>query len=169
MATTTRITFFDPQFTPDAQPEPRDDLSAIPSVIENAGYVLNASILVGEMLEVEVDELLEIINEVTGPREGLEWADAVPRVFTDDDLPVLASCLRPVVDRLQQALDINGRSNGPWGERLAASASVEVWDGRLALKYRRVPVIEVLASLRCLVQMVAHAAKNELWLQYVVT
>lgn len=110
--------------------------------LEQGSRVLDAGLLVGEKLGLELTELADCLNEVCLAKHRGRG------LFTDDHIPILLEGYTRIQKALRSAIDDQGRPVGSGGKRLESSSSIE-WhgEGEMVTRVRRVRLIELLGWL----------------------
>ncbi|WP_434384373.1 hypothetical protein [Melittangium boletus] len=130
--------------------------------LEDGSRLLDAGLLVGEKLGLELAELTARLNEVwfTPVYEGKV-------LFLDEDFPILIEGFDRIRNALRESIDERGRPRGEGGERLRSSPSIEQYaDGGLVTRGRRVRLVELLTGLDELVRFMAFARDHALIMSY---
>jgi hypothetical protein len=132
----------------------------VPDVWENAGLLINHSLLVAEILGIDASDLLWRLEAI--------WAvpAEVLRAFDEEDARVMDRIFERVEDALGEALDEDGAPRGELGARLAASDHLgSDRHGKLYFRSHRLDVRDLRRYLGPFRRFLRFAADQGLWLR----
>jgi hypothetical protein len=149
------------------RPQRRTDGSSLPfppfpaglsQQLDEGSRILDAGLLVGERLGLDLAVLSERLNEV--------WFTPLYQgkvLFLSEDFPTLIEGYSRVRNALREAIDERGRPRGSSGEKLKASPSIEQYpDGELVTRVRRVRLADLVVELEDLLRFMTFARDHGL-------
>lgn len=134
--------------------------AGVPEVWENAGLLINHSLLTAEILGIDASELTWRLEAV--------WAvpAEVLRAFDEEDALEIAALCGRLEAALGEALDGEGAPRGELGARLAASPHLTIdRAGRLTFKSHHLAASDLRRQLDPFRRFLRFAASERLWLR----
>jgi hypothetical protein len=151
---------------------PKEKTYEMPPNVIDIGVYINHTILIGEILGLNTEELLWAVNMLHRVGAQLE-----------EDLPERSSTGTPVIKEiaelllkefenvfktLDNAIDEEGRPLKITGESLISSSSLGTDDqGRLFINSHHIYLFDLQEKLKMLIDLINYAIKNNLLLRYV--
>lgn len=149
-----------------------ESVHAMPSNVTDANTFINHSILAGEILGIETEDLkwcMEMLSRVGNDLEkdlpdGAYNGTPVIREVAE----LLLKEFEKILQALQQAVDIEGRPVGKSGELLKNSSSIGInEDGRLFFHSHHIYIFDLQEKLKLFIDLISYSLVNNLLLRYV--
>lgn len=149
-----------------------DSIHAMPPKVTDANTYINHSILAGEILGLDVEDLRWCMEMLSRVGKDLE-RDLPEGVY--DGTPIIKEVAelllkesQKLFQALERAVDKEGRPEGELGELLKNSASIGTnEDGRLFFRSHHIYVFDLQEKLKLFIDLLSYSLANNLLLRYV--